>query len=90
MGMSKQSHEPGVVLGYKECGHIDVSQRAPFIEEKRFTEPKEAERFGRGDSQTQDADQDGSQCRARTGAGQVGNGTDVTADGGSQEEKIKE
>lgn len=43
MGMSKQSHEPGVVLGYKECGHIDVSQRAPFIEEKRFTEPKEAE-----------------------------------------------
>lgn len=43
LGMSKQSHEPGVVLGYKECGHIDVSQRSPFIEEKRFTEPKAAE-----------------------------------------------
>lgn len=43
MGMSKQSQEPGVVLGYEECGHTDAGQRSPFIEEKGSTEPKEAE-----------------------------------------------
>lgn len=43
MGMSKQSQEPGVVLGYEERGHTDASQRSPFIEEKGSTEPKEAE-----------------------------------------------
>lgn len=34
MGMSKQSQESEVVLGYEECDHADVSQRSPFIEEK--------------------------------------------------------
>lgn len=43
MGMSKPSQEPEVVLGYKECGHTDASQRSPFIEEKGSTEPKGAE-----------------------------------------------
>lgn len=43
MGMSKRSQEPGVVLGNKECGHTDVSQRSPFIEEKGSMEPKEAD-----------------------------------------------
>lgn len=42
-GMSKWSREPGVVLGYEECGHTDASQRSPFIEEKRSAAPKEAE-----------------------------------------------
>lgn len=49
MGMSKQSQEPEVVLGYEECGHIDVSQRSPFVEErgrvasqKRQSEPAKA------------------------------------------------
>lgn len=41
--MSKQSDEPEVVLGHKECGHTDVSQRSPFIEEKGSGEPKEAD-----------------------------------------------
>lgn len=45
-GMSKQSHEPGVVLGYEDCGHADASQCSPFIEEKgsakrgRASQPK--------------------------------------------------
>lgn len=26
-GMSQQAAEPEVVLGHKECGHTDVSQR---------------------------------------------------------------
>ncbi|KAM7380927.1 hypothetical protein PAMP_004195 [Pampus punctatissimus] len=43
MGMSKPSQEPEVVLGYKECGHTDASQRSPFIEEKGSTEPKGAD-----------------------------------------------
>lgn len=38
-GMSKQSHEPGVVLGYEECGHSALL----FIEEKGSAAPKEAE-----------------------------------------------
>ena len=46
MGMSKQSQEPGVVLGYKECGLADVRQHSPFIEEKFSTEPEEAEGAG--------------------------------------------
>lgn len=43
-GMSKQSQEPGVVLGYEECGHTDASQHSPSTEEKGSAEPKEAER----------------------------------------------
>lgn len=43
MGMSKQSLEPEVVLGHKECGHTDVSERSPFIEEEGSIEPQEAE-----------------------------------------------
>lgn len=43
MGMSKPSQEPEVVLGYKECGQIEASQRSPFIEEKGSNEPKGAE-----------------------------------------------
>ncbi len=43
MGMSEQCKEPEVVMGYEECGHTDVSQRSPFIEEKSNAEPKEAE-----------------------------------------------
>lgn len=43
MGMSEQRKEPEVVMGYEECGHTDVSQRSPFIEEKGNAEPKEAE-----------------------------------------------
>ncbi|KAI3356584.1 hypothetical protein L3Q82_017784, partial [Scortum barcoo] len=43
MGMSEQRKEPEVVMGYEQCGHTDVSQRSPFIEEKGNAEPKEAE-----------------------------------------------
>lgn len=40
-GMSKQSQEPGVVLGYEECGHTDARKCSPFIE-RGSTAPKEA------------------------------------------------
>ena len=43
MGMSKQSLQPEVVLGHKECDHTDVSQRSPFIEEEVSVLPKEAD-----------------------------------------------